>query len=379
MAKDHFVPQHYLRHFGIDQKRISLALLSPYRFIGPVSIEGQCQDKNFYEGNQGLNDVIGQSEQEIAPVLAKVIRTEDFNVSELNALKLLSSVFFMRTRKSAESIKVLPRYLAMESLQSAIDRGELPPPPGGTLDENMIDFSGAPGFAMNQLLTCWMEMHTLDGKILKADEKSWFLTSDNPVAVLNQFCAAADRYGRFVGFSRSGFQLTLPISPKLCIFFYDPKIYKVGGRRDRVVMISGQDVEIVNSLQIQTADACLYCHDSSLEGNIRHLVATYVHLKKPIKDRLRVIPGRDDREEFLHLRNQGVDLPSRWSFCTYLRHIHAKPGDRRDPTWTAVSQKLEEDIRLNPRKGDVFKRLDMILNQDDETVAAELARFYRKS
>src|ERR1035438_10661332 len=91
---------------------------------------------------------------------------------------------------------------------------------------------------------CLMEMQTLGCKLLQSSIGSHFITSDNPAVILNQVCVGVDPYRSFAGFSNSGFQLLLPISPNLSLLFYDEKIYKVGNRRDRLVEISKQDVEI---------------------------------------------------------------------------------------------------------------------------------------
>src|SRR2546428_7661217 len=101
MPKDHFVPQHYLRHFGVDDKRIVVARLLPFKFIGAVSIEGQCQAQNFYEKDKALDELLWRSENEIAPVLARVLQKRACDTEESNALKLLAVIFHLRTRKAA--------------------------------------------------------------------------------------------------------------------------------------------------------------------------------------------------------------------------------------------------------------------------------------
>ncbi|HWW02798.1 MAG TPA: DUF4238 domain-containing protein [Candidatus Acidoferrum sp.] len=366
MAKDHFVPQHYLRQFGINARVISIATLSPYRFIAAGPIDGQCQEDNFYERNERLNDLLWKSETDLAPVLKRVAQKQDFDVKESNALKFLAVIFHMRTRKAADIAKVFPKYMASEVIRSAIERGELPPPPQGVEKlEEVIDFKGASGLLMQQVICCWMEMATLDCKLLLATGSDHFITSDNPVSILNQFCAGLEPYRRVAGFSKSGFQLLLPIDPRLCFFCYDAKVYKVGNRRDRVVTISKQDVEIVNALQVQSAEECLYSHDPRMEQEVGRLVTRYTSSRVPIDDTLRVIPGKDENEEMLHIRAHSVNLPAPWHFCRYRRRIHSQPGDRRDPAWTALGQRLTQDIEENPEGGDVFRRIEKILGESE--------------
>jgi len=193
-----------------------------------------------------------------------------------------------------------------------------------------------------------MEMQTLECKLLRAPEGSFFISSDHPVVILNQFCATAEPHRSFVGFSRSGFQLLLPVSPNLCALFYDPKVYKVGSRGHRCLNISGKDVEIVNALQVQSAEKCLYVHNLKLERELAFLVARFGHLRVPIESSLRTLPGRNENEEFLHMRAKSVKLPEPWAFCHYRRHINAQSGDRRDSAWSASIDLLMRDIDQEP-------------------------------
>ena len=109
-----------------------------------------------------------------------------------------------------------------------------------------MDFSGVAGSLMKwNAIPCWLEMQTLGCKLLEAAPHTFVVTSDHPVVMMNQLFASSEPHRSFVGFSRSGFQLLLPISPTLCVFFYDPFVYKVGARRRRLVQLSPSDVELV--------------------------------------------------------------------------------------------------------------------------------------
>jgi len=266
MAKDHFVPRHYLRQFTVHGlERIMVSKVSPYRHEGEKGLGWACQQLDFYEGDKALNETIWTCENELAPVLVQVVQKEDFTEPELVALRWLAVTLHVRTKKAAESYKVFPKRIFYEVIQNGIDRGELPPPPEGKWTEEMVDCDGVPGFLwQNSVIPCALEMQTLGCKLLKAPDETFFITSDNPVVVLNQFCSGAERFRNFVGFAKSGFQLLMPISPKLCVFFYDAKVYKVGLRRHRLVPLAADDVDIVNALQIQSAEEFVLFHEPTL-------------------------------------------------------------------------------------------------------------------
>jgi hypothetical protein len=363
MAKDHFVPRHYLRRFAINgSEEIVVAKVYPYRFIGPKGIGGQCQEADFYEGNKDLDKLLGTYENDLAPILVRVVQKEDFTEPELVALRWLAVILRSRTRKAAEAYKVFPKRIFYEVIQRAIDAGELPPPPDGKWTEEMIDMKGVSGFLIkNSGIRCSLEMQTLACKLLKAEEGTWFITSDNPVVILNQFCASAEPRRGFVGYSKAGFQLLMPISPELCLFFYDAKVYKVGSPRRRLISISKGDVEIVNALQIQSAEDRVYFHDPKLESEVQRFIVSYARLRAPIQDGLRTIPSGNEGEEIFHFRKLSVKFPKVWGFCRLRRHIKCQIGDRRNPAWSALIEELMADFEKNPNGGDIPTRIEKIL------------------
>lgn len=356
------MPQHYVRQFRIPgTKQVVVATVQPYRYIGPAAINRQCYEDYFYGADGALDTVLQHSENEIAPVLLRVVKTRTFDEKELVALRFLAAVLHARTRKMVDAAKVFPKHIADEVIKHAIERGELPPPEGGWRP-GMMDFKGVPGFLIaNSVIPCWLEMQTLACKILETNPTVPFFTSDNPVVLMNQLFADAERHRSFVGFSRSGFQLVLPISAELCLFFYDPKVYKVGSRRSRLVAISKEDCDLINSLQIQSADRCLYFHDPSVEPGISRLVLHNGHLRRPVTDILREMPGTNPNETLIHVRKPSVKLPNPWTFCRQLRHVHVGPDRRRKPAWTALVTAVAKDMHEHPNEGNVFDRIEKIL------------------
>jgi hypothetical protein len=362
MAKDHFVPRHYLRQFAVNgSEEIAVTHVSPYRFVGVKGIGGQCQEDDFYENDEALEKVLWTCENDLAPVLKRVSQKANFTEPELVALKWLAAHLHVRTRKAAEAYKVFPKRIFYEVIQNAIDSGRLPPPPEGKWTEEMVACNGVSGFLMKRVISHSMEMQTLASKLLKAKNGSFFITSDNPVAILNQFCANAEPHRSFAGFSKSGFQLLLPISPKLCFLFYDAKSYKVGSFWRRLVEISKADVDIINALQVQSAEKFIYFHEPKSEQGIRSLIENYASLRVPVQDFLRVIPGKNQHEELLHFRASTVKLPKAWNFCRLRRHVNFQPGDRRNPAWSALVEELERDFQKNPTDEDFFPRIERIL------------------
>ena len=190
--RDHFVPQHYLRQFAVaETDQVAIATINPRRYVGLGSIDRQCQKNFFYEKDEGLSDILWRSEHDLAPVLLNVTKRMDFDSKQRVALNLLAAVLHLRTKSAVEHAKIFPRRIAHEVITHGIRTGRLPEPKGGWR-EDMTDFAGVPGTLIKEgVIPCWMEMQTLECKLLTAPSENWFVTSDNPVAILNQFCVGA--------------------------------------------------------------------------------------------------------------------------------------------------------------------------------------------
>jgi Protein of unknown function (DUF4238) len=355
MAKDHYVPRHYLRQFSVSDSRehVTAAEVCPYKFLGRKGLGSECQKKDFEEGDEKLGKLLGVSERDLAPVLVSVALKQSFTGPELSALKLFAATQNARTRKATEAYKVFPKRIFYEIAKSGIESGRLPPPPGGELTEEMVDFKGVLGLLVQNAFVCWLEMNTLECKLLQAPEGTYFITSDHPTAVLNQFCVGAHRYRHFAGFNKSGFQLFLPLSPELCLLFYDAKIYKVGSPRHVLIPISATDVELVNSLQIQTAEEKVYFHDPRFEPQVRKLIRLYAQFRVSVQKGLVTLPGPNENDELLLFRQLGVKIPKPWQFCKVRRHVKFNPGDLRNPEWSALVDELMVNLEKHPNGGNL--------------------------
>lgn len=198
----------------------------------------------------------------------------------------------------------------------------------------------------NNWLSAWLEMQTLGQKLLVPEGTATFLTSDHPVVLLNQLLDGSDSNRCYSGFSRSGFQLVFPLSPFCCLFCYDPKVYKVGGKRETVVKISTEDVDLVNSLQVQSADRCLLFSTRVRGQAITRIVDTFLPFRTPIEEHLKVLPGSAPGEQLLWHVNSTVTVPEPWSFCRLQQRPRLGEDYRRNIGWTQFVGEVVEEHQL---------------------------------
>lgn len=342
----HFLPQHYLRLFSVDGgKNIGITRLEPFKFItGPI--KGQCQAEWFYRDDGELDEWLKQTESGYGNMLPGLIDARRMSGEQLVACRFLAVLFNIRTKKAAEIHGLFSRRMFFDVVNEGIDRGEVPPPPADW-SMDTVEATGVSGFLVkNSLLQCFFEMSTLHCKLLEPTGEARFVTSDHPTVCMNQlFAKEAETTKRsYSGFSRSGFQLILPLCPTLCLFFYDPKVYKVGSKRDNLVGLRDGDVELLNSLQVQNADACLYTGSSDSASEMRALVEQFGKLRTPTNDLLQVTP-MSDGNEYYHVRSPNPRLLLPWSFCRLQRNPRIPESGRRNDVWTALVGAFMDHVR----------------------------------
>ena len=362
VRSQHYVPRHYLRQFGYPgTEQISLARIEPYHYVARASIGGQCQEDYFYGDDGQVDGLLQMAEQDLSPVLPDVCKNNSFNKQELNALSMMTVLLHMRTRKAVAKAKLVPKMIFFKVVDEAIKSGKLPPPPDGWTPD-MADVGGVPGFLIAHSIPCWLETFTLTPKLLRAPATTAFITSDHPVILLNQFAQGAHPLRPFCGFGQSGFQILLPLSPRHCLFFYDPKTYKAGTRNGQLIDLQEADVATINALEIQSAERCIYFNDAVPENVARNLVGRNQGLRKPIDDALRLYPGTNPEEELLHFREPALKVVRPWSFCRRLENPKARPGDRRDVLWTDCIQRLMDDLEQGRLQGDLSSHFSGIIS-----------------
>lgn len=356
----HFVPRVYLKQFRVPgtDMQIGIAKVEPLRIIGPGSIAGQCQESYFYGKNSNAELILKAVEDAMGPLFNEVESRTRISEQNRATLCLVVSMLYLRTRRQSELAKTSARYVVGELLKRAVERGELPPPQTES-DYYRWDFSGVPEFLLKGVLAQMFEFVTLNCKLLRAAPRTSFVTSDNPTAVLNQYAYRFDGIRTCAGIAQCGVQVALPLSPSLCLFFYDPRIYKVGTKRRSSVQLSEADTHILNSLQIQSAHHCVYYSDPSHSAYVESLVHSYGHLRVHLRDHVKEV-SRNSKETLLMHSASQISLPDAWSFVKYRKAINGKPGERRHPELTKAVEALYEDMLKHPDAGNLLERVESL-------------------
>ena len=94
-----------------------------------------------------------------------------------------------------------------------------------------------------------------------------FITSDNPVFKYNQYCQGVQNFGT-TGAGQTGLQIFLPLSPRDQLVLYDGKVYDHVKSRTP----NPKDIDMINSIQVVSAENNLYFSEWNLLERIESLV-----------------------------------------------------------------------------------------------------------
>lgn len=257
--KHHFVPRVYLKNFSVNGRVINLYNLANDRVVFNAALKSQCYRDYFYGQDQVLEKALGMMEGFSAKLFRKII--------ECNAppepgseeyAQLVTFVIFQRNRTSQAA-------RAIDEMVASVAKEVISYHP--KFDSDFIDLVdiGVKDPAIEALKAA---SHTLPFaldlacKLLVAKPGSEFVTTDNPVVFYNQALEGVSAH-HGLGTASKGLQVFFPVSPSCMIFLYDHSLYKVGGRRERTILVSEQeDIDQLNILLLANAEENIYFLDS---------------------------------------------------------------------------------------------------------------------
>ena len=221
--KQHYVPNFYLRNFA-DNKQIWEFNKSD-DFIRRTSTAKVAVEPWFYDfqdqngEEQSLEYDLGKIENESAPIIAKIIKTESLDWisdKEKQALAFFVSIMQLRVKISQYHIKNLNDDLRKKLVERGTDpEMVLPEIDDETARLAVLDhLKLAREFSPIILNKKWI--------LQKAPSGNFIYTSDNPVVLNNNFKNGSNPN---LGLEQLGIEILLPISPQLSLLMLCEKTF----------------------------------------------------------------------------------------------------------------------------------------------------------
>jgi hypothetical protein len=323
----HYVPRCYLENFAWDERRKRVCLLNIDRgkFVRDASIKTQCSRAYFY-GDAAEERKFEYFEGAYAEAVRDVM-SGSISATTGEKLRAFSVLQYARTEGAA-------RQAAAQSarFRDAID------PEGHEFGK---DESWDEKTALKESLANAAQMHKffddLDWAIIVNETKSTFVTSDDPAILTNRY--ARQRLGlRKFGAISSGLTLSLPLTPRHWIVFYDSQVYRMSDRIGRTVRVrDAADVLHLNQLTCIKAARNIYYADVDAEPVLTSVLKSVSDQRGD--DRFQLVLYREDEPG--SERYTKVDAPDIYDGASYLTSM--APNYPVPPRWFS---KLK--IRMNP-------------------------------
>lgn len=247
----HFVPRALLRPWTKDgaNKSISLFNHRSGRGIPAAPVKNQCSRDYFYGRDLKLETWLGRSEGIFAEAV-RCLPTKDVaeSVASLEIIRDFAYLQSIRTERSLAEEAVLLR-----EMYDQVYHGVLPEErealPGH--EEIVRD-------AVNRWRQTNHYLADLKGVVVDNQSATPFVISDDPAVHTNRLYTQRFNRGDF-GIQQSGMILTMPLSPKLAMLFYDGDVYTIPAKHGlNLSLTKNADAAILNELQYLNSSENVY-------------------------------------------------------------------------------------------------------------------------
>jgi polyhydroxyalkanoate synthesis regulator phasin len=267
----HYIPKFYLRNFSYQNngKEIGIYNLLNDFFVSKGKLKTQGSKNFFYGQDCVIENELANIENLLAQQLNKITSDEEIPkklTKEHIDLLLFVCLTDLRNPVRINSFKngFIEMGKRLSELDPNIDLKNFIP---------ILSHDDAVKMSMSGIKEVIEEIVDLDFKILKNTTKQPFLTSDFPIVKYNQFLENRNWHLSKSGYGLSGLQIFIPLNSELMLLFYDSEIYKIGDKKQKIVLINDLlDIENLNILQFVNCFGNIYFNEKTSEEYIRKLV-----------------------------------------------------------------------------------------------------------
>lgn len=220
----HYVPKCYLRNFTNGDKFIATFIHSKNKFVKKASLNSVVCEEYLYGEDLVIEKKFENLEGKWDKAFKTINKNEDVTDDEAieTVYQLMTFIAFQhsRTLRVFDGQKKLEKFLynficenaASEEVARNTLRKYVPK------NYNLME---APFNVSAQSIGAFKDLDLL---LIENHSEIDFVTSDNPVVLYNKFLCNRNFQGNY-GLSAVGLCIFLPLSPKLCLCLFDPKIY----------------------------------------------------------------------------------------------------------------------------------------------------------
>jgi len=262
----HYVPRFYLKNFSASKKTIDIYNISNREIIIGAKLKTQCYEPYFYGKDGEIEKILSEIDEKASLIIRNVIAgtsvPQRFSAEHVNLLFYILAQMG-RTKSAADEMNKTADYIFKETFRDHPKLKNL------DIDLVTLKLTSAPTESLSITISGLPFVLDLGMKILVNYTNRYFITSDNPVVICNQYLGQQDEYGTG-GFALRGTQIIFPLNPSISIIFFDEDVYRVGNKKSIEVDITS-DAEIGKLNEMQWANALenIYYPEDTKIGTIK--------------------------------------------------------------------------------------------------------------
>lgn len=264
--RQHYVPKFYLRNFSPDESSIAFYNLKSNASLNTASIKGQCYKDYFYGKDIQPDKALREIETEAGAIIKEIISTRELPPKFSKEHKVLMTYVLLQ---HARTVNAGTEYdeAADKQLKHIFLRCR-----GDRRPEDLKGVRIKWDNAVRQSLIHAMEVYPLvldlELLLITVDSGTYFITSDNPVVLYNQYLEERN-YASNTGLQSIGLQMFFPLSPDCLLLCFDSWIYGIKPCNQRTIKIArSTDLRKINELQLLNAVENIYFNPFMSEGKV---------------------------------------------------------------------------------------------------------------
>jgi hypothetical protein len=306
--KQHFVPRFYLKYFSNNNlgKAIEIYNLKNNKYITDGNLKNQAYKDYFYGKDGNVEDILKDLETDASIIISFILKNKYLPSHGTKAhviLLVFVIIFIARTEYSVEAMNEM-----LDKQIKTIFRND--PRAKDFIDEISIEFENPAAFSLSMISGIIPVTYDLCFKLFINNTKTRFISSDNPVVKYNKFLEMRKKFGSNVGLSTKGLQLMLPLNPNIYLIFYDAWVYKVGPKKQQIIVITeDRDIDELNKLQVVNAKENLYFDNLVTEDYIEKIVSSgkkYIRNRKVNVEEYKFETSASINEGLVHVYDEDV-------------------------------------------------------------------------
>src|SRR5690606_12354621 len=270
--KQHYVPIFYLKLFSVlnSDKYIKICLKQNGKVIQRASLIGQAQESYFYGEDLEREKWFSHIEGKTTPILKKIVETKTLPKNKSDDyywIWLFILLQAYRTRANVDDFNNVVDTTLKTTMKFETQFKDF------EFDKYFFTYDDAIEKSLDILLKSLPMMMDLQIKLIENVTSKELVTSDNPVSKYNQFLESRNYIYAHTGMLSKGLQIFYPLAPDLLLMMYDPKIYKVGNKKQfSKIAMSDQDIDFINILTCLHANKTLYSTDKVTNHQLEQIL-----------------------------------------------------------------------------------------------------------